>query len=761
MKKVLFIVFLFIHNQNLVECNHCWSTSENTAKCSQVPSCDDKLLTSDQVENFHIDENVNKIEQNLYENCPNIFDRNIKFFFKSISSIQSDAFYGINVKYNLVIKIEGNIEKTLNISQNSFNGINLDRHAKLTIEISNYNRVFIKDILIGGILQKEKSELNVLIKDCDEVIIDGSHSRTHLAFAKDTLYSLHIKDVRNVELYSLANIEVSSSSRMDLLIDDSNIVSFADNLFKDLILSIYSKFSISIKNTDFIGFGKNVFIGLQQDENSDFRFSIDGLNKHLNLSNCLDIKENLLKSIKQLEGAFLQLNFTNIAKQILVEKNAFNDIMLSKDSKIKIIFDQVNSNIIFHENAINKVELNDGLFELTTLNHALNHDAYFVLNDYSISSIYFTSESKFKMNFLKSNGIALSNEKSFFHWKKSDFGKTSNKSTDYLTKLTLNFDNSEKVLFKKTKDGPDIIEIENNESINNLQNEFCQYAGIFQSNLVYFSSLLVSFSETKCSSCLLMLLYRNVHKRNDFYSIKKYIPNCFKMKFYGHNGSESNTDQIDDKLNREWILKDCEGLTGMNNIADNFDMNYLVKNTCPIHIPRAIQELSCYTSSHMYDILIHETHLSSAKKGIIGTMVFLLCLTVIVLGLVIVYRKRDELLQLLNKKGYMRNTRDEELDNFSCYQPTTQSISAVDPNLTNSNRPKIFRSLLNLKLLKKDNYQKLDDNDEDNPNKRKRFNVIYNVKNETSTVKTNEDLEEEAESNQVNVTSNPIERLSD
>jgi hypothetical protein len=762
MNLMLTILILFIYQQKLAESSHCWITSENTAKCSTVPSCDDINIDRKNVESFHINENVNKIEQNLYENCPNIFDRNIKLFFKSISIIQSDAFNGINVNHNLNIKIDGNKEENLNISQNAFTGISLDRLARLTIEISNYNRVLIKDILIGGVLQREKSEINVVIQDCNDLIIDGSHSRTHLAFVKDTSYSLRVKNVRKIDLYSLANIEISSSSRMDVFIEDSNIISLEDNLFEKLILSSYSKFTVSIKNTDFIGFGINIFKGLQLDDSSDFRFSINGVNKHLNLSNCLDIKENFFKTMKLLEGAFLQLNFTHIAKHIQIDKNAFNDIILAKDSKIQIVFNHVESNIIFHEYAINKVELNDGLIEILTQNHALHQTAYFILNNYSISSIYFTPESRFKMSFLKSNGLALTNEKSFYRWKKSDFSRESNKSSDYLTRLTLNFDNSEKILFKKTLVGPDLIEIENNESINNLENEFCQYAGLFQSNLVYFSSLFVSFSNLKCSSCLLMLLYRNAHRKNDFYSIKKYIPNCFKMKFYGNN-SELVKYQIDDNLNREWRLENCEDLTGMKNIDDEFDMNYVAKNTCQIQIPIAIREPMCYESSHLYEILIHETHLSKAKKGIIGSMVILLCFTLIALGIIIVYKKRNEFLTFLQStNGYSRKTHEEELDNFSCYQTTTQPLTSFDSNINISNKSKIFRSLFNFSSFKKENYQKLDNNDEDNSNRRKMFNVIYNVKNETSTVKTNQDLEEvEAESEQVNVISNPIERLSE
>ena len=98
------------------------------------------------------------------------------------------------------------------------------------------------------------------------------------------------------------------------------------------------------------------------------------------------------------------------------------------------------------------------------------------------------------------------------------------------------------------------------------------------SNLAYFSQLnkntMEIDSQMKCTSCLLIYLYRTIQRRTDFYFVKDNLPACFiNLHFNGNIYFQSTVDaakkrelvtNIENSFKHYWKELRCSETTGMN-----------------------------------------------------------------------------------------------------------------------------------------------------------------------------------------------------
>ena len=102
-------------------------------------------------------------------------------------------------------------------------------------------------------------------------------------------------------------------------------------------------------------------------------------------------------------------------------------------------------------------------------------------------------------------------------------------------------------------------------------------------NLAYFSRLLSQNaldrpSPKQCTSCLLMYLYRTVHRRADFYSVKDTLPACFvALHFKDSLYFQSTPDaakrdelvrRIEASFKSQWQHFECARITGLATILE-------------------------------------------------------------------------------------------------------------------------------------------------------------------------------------------------
>jgi hypothetical protein len=136
-----------------------------------------------------------------------------------------------------------------------------------------------------------------------------------------------------------------------------------------------------------------------------------------------------------------------------------------------------------------------------------------------------------------------------------------------------------------------------------LQDEFCQFYKVrpfmtsfnthsrhtLKSNLVYFKETTESDISVKanlsCTSCLMIYLYRHIHRRGDFYFVKDHLPACFMRlhfnldKVYQLNSvdqaeRDSYVKSVEESFRFYWKLLECKKLSGLGSILNEGDLSY-------------------------------------------------------------------------------------------------------------------------------------------------------------------------------------------
>jgi hypothetical protein len=156
-----------------------------------------------------------------------------------------------------------------------------------------------------------------------------------------------------------------------------------------------------------------------------------------------------------------------------------------------------------------------------------------------------------------------------------------------------------------------------------LQDEFCQFykarpfmtsfapaQHTLKSNLIYFKETTESDISDKmnlsCTSCLMIYLYRHIHRRGDFYFVKDHLPACFMRlhfnldKVYQLNSIDQKErdnyiKSVEESFRFYWKLLECKKLSGLgsiltegdSNLSDDSPANYeLIKKQCNKEKPK-------------------------------------------------------------------------------------------------------------------------------------------------------------------------------
>lgn len=139
-----------------------------------------------------------------------------------------------------------------------------------------------------------------------------------------------------------------------------------------------------------------------------------------------------------------------------------------------------------------------------------------------------------------------------------------------------------------------------------LSNEFCRFYKLrpymisfstktshlnkLKSNLVYFSQTSISdfinlepqgSKKRMCTSCLMIYLYRTIHRRIDFFYVQERLPSCFINLHFGEDSVNliNSVDReekmkyvkrVEDSMIEYWKLLECKKVSGLGLIL-NYD----------------------------------------------------------------------------------------------------------------------------------------------------------------------------------------------
>ena len=510
-------------------------------------------------------ENKYSIKSDQFFNCSFSWTNKIELEFKNIKLIKKYAFESIKLDKNvrLTLKFDGsglNLDKKndmskLTIVKDAFRNMKLDKQSQLFIEIYKYGHVEIQDTMINTIQQEETTELHVNIHDCDELSVtskqtsdyeedylddDGveEHQTHGNIFKTNQTFTFEMTHLNNLRMDSnvLEKFKINPYSGSSFIIRYVHNCYLGDMLFRYLMLGPYSQFNLQIESVTTLGMGVNIFDGLYQDQNSVFYMQIDqiGLTSssgkkskrsasssndyydddyydyeyqqeatfESSFNNWLCIPEGLFKNVRQYESSLAQIQLSQIDMSISVSSKAFSEIQLNENSKFQISFQDINGHILFDRNAINRINVGAGLFEIWTENHKqqdlirgnqapflpksngsnqqqpqdtlktlkIVKNSYFKLMELAINQIYLTSRSFFRFGFVNSNSIFVLNPKSMNGFVIDSFKKNIS-NQNYQPKIEFEINDSENVKFNflyKDLKQPNI----NKQSINNIDYDY-------------------------------------------------------------------------------------------------------------------------------------------------------------------------------------------------------------------------------------------------------------------------------------------------
>jgi hypothetical protein len=553
------------YNSNNIKVKDCFAISGDSSSiiCRTIPRCNENTMRLYHLYNrivFDL-ENINSIKSDQFYNCSFSWTNKIELEFKNIRLIKKYAFESIKLDKNvrLTMKFDGsglNLDKKndlskLTIVKDAFRNMKLDKESQLFIEIYKYGYVEIQDTIINTIQQEEATELHVNIHDCDELSIsskqitdydedylddDGleEHESHGNIFKTNQTFTFEMTHLNNLRMDSnvLEKFKINPYSGSSFIIRYVHNCFLGDMLFRYLMLGPYSQFNFLIESVTTLGMGINIFDGLYQDQNSVFYMQIDqiGLTSSSNkktkrsvddyydddyydyeyqqesrfessFNNWLCLPEGLFKNVRQYESSLAQIQFSQIDLSISVSSKSFSEIQLNENSKFQISFQDINGHILFDRNAINRINVGAGLFEIWTENHKqqdlvrgnqgpilsksngsnqqpqdtlktlkIVKNSYFKLMELAINQIYLTSRSFFRFGFVNSNSIFLLNPKSMNGFVIDSFKKNIS-NQNYQPKIEFEINDSENVKFNflyKDLKQPNI----NKQSINSIDYDY-------------------------------------------------------------------------------------------------------------------------------------------------------------------------------------------------------------------------------------------------------------------------------------------------
>ncbi|CAF0897069.1 unnamed protein product [Brachionus calyciflorus] len=519
------------------------------------------------------------------------------------------------LKNNLTYSLQITNSQSLIFDPLVFSGVLINSFSDFNILIKNVNGLFLGDNLFDSLLLGYYAKFNFIIENLSKI-----------SLGKSMFNSLQT-DQYSVFYFHVENVKLAANTSLDNQYSDvfEDYTDYYDDDYEQMPISNYNDW-LSIPD----GFFKNV----RMSDSSIVQVHFT------NLDSSISFSPYCFKEIELGLDAKFQLMLQDISGHVILSENSFNLIKVLHglfefwvDSQKKTINSYINTF---------KSSKEIDLVNLKSPNKILNNaqNKYVKFLDNSINKIFLTSGSNFRFGFLNSNSVILINSKSITDIHIDRFDKA--KSTlDYKTKLefdisdtdnflfdfeSLNYQDSEDLSLSKLieidgykpivtlikSDKTEIIYPENTKIDKNfkrkllvqrsdsmLTHEFCRFYKLrpfmvnfntIKSNLVYFSQTSLSdyvsdssLSSTKtCTSCLLIYLYRTIHRRIDFLYVKDHLPSCFinlhfsdESKFELLNSKNSNLKagyikRVEDSFQNYWKLLNCKELTGLSLIL-NYD----------------------------------------------------------------------------------------------------------------------------------------------------------------------------------------------
>ena len=197
---LFFIVYKPSTQQKLKDCFPIRGDA-NSLTCRSIPACNSpeavktlNILSRYTRIVFDLENKYSIDQESNFFNCTFGWSSQITLDFKNIRLVNKFAFeqikIGKSVRLNIrfdggglnLVKTNGNTQNIL-IRGEAFRNVELSRNAQLSVEIVNYKSVYVQDILVDSVLQDETSELNLSVRNCDQLIVKNKNEK----FTRDWL----------------------------------------------------------------------------------------------------------------------------------------------------------------------------------------------------------------------------------------------------------------------------------------------------------------------------------------------------------------------------------------------------------------------------------------------------------------------------------------------------------------------------------------------------------------------------------------------
>ncbi|RNA37327.1 hypothetical protein BpHYR1_012426 [Brachionus plicatilis] len=513
-----------------------------------------------------------------------------------------------------------------------FSGLLINSFSDFNVILKNMTNLYLSDSMFDSLMLGYYSKFNFIVEKIKYLSL-GKSMFSALQTDQYAVFYFHVESVRSgsnittFDTYDVTETYDGTFYEYDYYYDDYD---------QDYLPNYIEWLSIPE------GFLKNV----RMSESSVVQVHFT------NIESSLSFSPGSIKEIEMNLDAKFQLMIQDIDGHVIVSQNAFNLIKVMH-GLFEFLVDSQRT--IVNKNFQPKsVDLTNFKNPIKLLNSVRNWYIRFL--DNSINKIFLTSGSNFRFGFLNSNAIVLLDSKSMTDIHVDRFDESKN-NLDYRTKLELDIEQSDHFMMDFSSlnfvdpqylsiaklieiDGykplihliksnhtfetifPEYVRKDKNFKMSTersdlaITQEFCRFYKLrpymvslssIHSNLVYFSHTSISdrfplsHSES-CTSCLLMYLYRTVHRRVDFYFVKDHLPKCFVNLHFGNESRmellSSRDEQskngyvttIEEGFRNYWKMLDCKYLTGLGLIlnydkvstpGDESKENYeLISNKC-------------------------------------------------------------------------------------------------------------------------------------------------------------------------------------
>lgn len=505
------------------------------------------------------------------------------------------------------------------------------------------------------------------------------------------------------------------SANFNLLVENVHSVGLDKFIFSGLQQEKYSVFYLYLEKIGFVDSEtpslsvttRLMSRGRENNKTDDGDYedyeNVSDVDEYLTSNVWFCVPEGLFDNVLMSDSTLTQIHFMEMDTHVSVSNNSFRDITLGAESKFQLMFQDIAGHVVFDESSINMIRLGDGQLEIwlddsikkQTSQDNTNRSATFsaaklvqyetngmfklldpdIKNRYimfmprSLSKIYTTPKSSFRLAFQTFSSVSVLNFLSIyeFHFDrfKSSSSNERNEDRDFRTKLELDLtrdlthaawldflnghSDSSEYLDDSSSSLPKVIELdgyrpimsvirddsplvivpdENHEEVNTedlstssqkqrhkakktspgsfgstddrLIDEFCRFYKLrpfmtsfvpnsdsHKSNLIFFKETTESDymganlkeNNVTCTSCLLIYLYRHVHRRSDFYFVKSQLPACFVRLHYNidriyllnsinQNERDEYVRTVEESFRYYWKLLNCYKLTGIERILD-------------------------------------------------------------------------------------------------------------------------------------------------------------------------------------------------